>query len=543
VATICSGLAVAALAVVSVVGSASAAPDRALHGRVVIGKTGSGEGRVTSSPDGIDCGSRCEFSFISTDDPANYKPVVLTAKAEPGSAFEGFGTCGDTTCTIDPVIAGETYEVTAVFNRARPSQFPLSVSVAGSGRVTSAPAGISCPASCTGQFGADAAVALTATPTPGWSFAGWGEACSGTGGCTVTMNGPKAVTATFAPPDTVYALAVAVAGGTVTSDVPGIVCGDACVAGFGAGVDVTLTPSGPVAWGGACSGMGACVVPMARARAVTASIGGAALGLSPVAVTVTGPGTVVSTPAGISCGTQCGARFPRSSLLTLAATPAVGDVFAGWSGSCTGVSRICRTTLVGATATVATFVKAGTRYPVAVTKVGRGAVKSRPGGIACGVDCEGRFTAGGTIALAARPERGWVFVRWSGACKGRKTPCALEMNGPKAVSAVFGRVADPTPPRVTALPSAGRHGTIARLRYRVREASGHSTETARVLENGKLLATVKGHTHAVDRDVLFYFLPWRVTAAAGATGLRFCVTSTDPAGNRSKPSCAALRVT
>ena len=90
------------------------------------------------------------------------------------------------------------------------------------------------------------------------------------------MNAPRALTATFAPPDTVYALAVAVAGGTVMSDVPGIVCADACVGDYGAGVAVTLTPSAvPVVWGGACSGSGACVVPMTRARAVTAAIGGA----------------------------------------------------------------------------------------------------------------------------------------------------------------------------------------------------------------------------------------------------------------------------
>ena len=130
------------------------------------------------------------------------------------------------------------------------------------------------------------------------------------------MNGPKSVTATFAPPNTIYALAVATAGGTVTSDVPGIDCGTSCVGGYGAGVPVTLTPSGsPVAWGGACSGSGACVVPMTRARAVTASIGGAVLGQSPVAVSVTGQGTVVSTPAGIQCGTACGGSFARGSTL------------------------------------------------------------------------------------------------------------------------------------------------------------------------------------------------------------------------------------
>ena len=339
-------LVVAVIAVSLVGGSASAGPERALHGRVTVGKDGTGEGRVTSTPDGIDCGSRCTFSFISTDDPARYQPVVLTAKAEPGSAFDGWGgSCGgNETCEIDPVRPGEMYEITATFNRVRPSQFPLTVSFTGSGRVTSAPAGIACPAACSGQFAADSTVTLTAIPTPGWSFAGFSGACSGTGPCAVSMNGPKSVTATFAPPNTIYALAVATAGGTVTSDVPGIDCGTSCVGGYGAGVPVTLTPSAsPVAWGGACSGSDACVVPMTRARAVTASIGGAVLGESPVAVSVTGQGTVVSTPAGIQCGTACGGSFARGSPLALTAAPAPGEVFAGWDGSCRGVTPTCRT--------------------------------------------------------------------------------------------------------------------------------------------------------------------------------------------------------
>ncbi len=358
------------------------------------------------------------------------------------------------------------------------------------------------------------------------------------------MNGPKSVTATFAPPNTIYALAVATAGGTVTSDVPGIDCGTSCVGGYGAGVPVTLTPSAsPVAWGGACSGSGACVVPMTRARAVTASIGGAVLGESPVAVSVTGQGTVVSTPAGIQCGTACGGSFARGSPLALTAAPAPGEVFAGWDGSCRGVTPTCRTSLKGPTAVVATFVKTGTQYPVAVTKAGRGTVKSTPGGIACGADCEGRFGAGTDAVLAATPDEGWAFVRWSGACKGKKTPCRLDMTGPKSVSATFGRVADPIAPRVAALTSTAERGGVAHLRYRVTEASGRSKEVARILRGRRAIATVRGKEHAVDPDVLFYFLPWRVSPKLPDQALRFCITSTDQAGNRSKPSCALLHIT
>jgi hypothetical protein len=529
----------AALGLLVLTTSASAVPELALHGKVVVSKDGNGEGRVTSNPDGIDCGSQCSYSFISNDDPKNYKPVTLKATASPGSAFDGWNLCGGDTCTIDPIEPGRTYEVNATFVRARPSQFPLAVTVSGSGKVTSQPGGIDCGATCTAQFATDSTVTLTATPTPGWSFSGWTGACSGTGTCPVKMGDPRTVAATFAPPDTVFAVAVAAGGGTVTSDVPGIVCGAACVASFGAGVPVTLTPSGPVTWGGACTGSGACVVPMTRARSVTAAIGGVQPAQRPLAVSVTGKGSIVST-VGISCGTACGVLVPTGSRTRLQAVPAEGWILAGWSGSCRGVAASCVVLARGASAVVASFVEAGTLFPVAVTKVGQGTVKSRPRGIDCGPTCSRSFPAGSTMTMEATPKEKWTFVRWSGACKGKKRVCTVPVDGAKSVSASFGRVADPTPPQVTALASKGERGASVQLRYRVVEASGKSRETATVYRGKQRLATITGRLHQVERDALFYFLPWRSTVRGK---LRFCVTSTDAAGNRSQASCAPLHIT
>ena len=208
-----------------------------------------------------------------------------------------------------------------------------------------------------------------------------------------------------------------------TSDVPGIDCGTSCVGGYGAGVPVTLTPSAsPVAWGGACSGSDACVVPMTRARAVTASIGGAVLGESPVAVSVTGQGTVVSTPAGIQCGTACGGSFARGSPLALTAAPAPGEVFAGWDGSCRGVTPTCRTSLKGPTAVVATFVKTGTQYPVAVTKAGRGTVKSTPAGSPAARTARGGSGPARTPFSPRRLTRAGLSFAGAGRARGRRRP-------------------------------------------------------------------------------------------------------------------------
>jgi hypothetical protein len=88
----------------------------------------------------------------------------------------------------------------------------LTVTTAGDGdgRVTSEPAGIDCStqgtAGCSHAFDEGEEVTLTAEAEPGSTFAGWqGSACSGTGACVVTIDGPHDVTATFTsdtpPPD------------------------------------------------------------------------------------------------------------------------------------------------------------------------------------------------------------------------------------------------------------------------------------------------------------------------------------------------------
>ena len=74
----------------------------------------------------------------------------------------------------------------------------------GSGTVSSAPDGITCPGDCTEAYAPGTSVTLTADPDLGSEFAGWsGGGCGDTDlTCTVTMGGPRSVTATvnLAPP-------------------------------------------------------------------------------------------------------------------------------------------------------------------------------------------------------------------------------------------------------------------------------------------------------------------------------------------------------
>ena len=153
------------------------------------------------------------------------------------------------------------------------------------------------------------------------------------------------------------ALTVAKTGsGTVASTPAGIDCGTTCSAAFAAGTAVTLaaTPAAGFAfggWSGACGGIGACVVPMNNAASVNAAFVQATIALT---VTTTGAGTVSSAPAGISCGTTCGALFAPGTAVTLTASPGAGMVFLGWSGTCSGVAP-CTLAITGATSVGAAF--------------------------------------------------------------------------------------------------------------------------------------------------------------------------------------------
>ncbi len=242
---------------------------------LTVAKNGTGSGTVTSSPAGINCGSDCSEVYSENT------VVNLTASAAAGSTFAGWsGDCSGTgTCTVT---MGGTKNVTATFDQVPTTQFQLTVTKngAGTGTVTSNPAGINCGSDCSELYDENTSVTLTATPGAGSTFAGWSGGCSGTGSCTVTMNAAKQVTATFNTTTTTqYTLAVTKAGsggGTVTSSPAGIDCGNDCSEAYAENTSVTLSASAAAGstfagWSGDCSGTGSCTVTMNRARSVTAT--------------------------------------------------------------------------------------------------------------------------------------------------------------------------------------------------------------------------------------------------------------------------------
>ena len=244
----------------------------------------------------------------------------------------------------------------------------LTVSVTGSGTVTSNPAGVSCPSTCSHIFTGGSQVTLTPTPAGGWAFSSWSGACSGSGGCTVAMNAAESVTATFVQD---VALSVNVTGsGSLTSSPVGINCPSTCSANFAPPTQVTLTATpangwGFSGWGGACSGVGNCVVTMSAAQSVTATFAQTQYTLN---VSVAGNGTLTSSPVGISCPSVCTMNYASSTPVTLTATPTGGATFNGWGGACTG-NGSCLVTMNSIESVTAIFSSSGGGGPSVQTFV------------------------------------------------------------------------------------------------------------------------------------------------------------------------------
>ncbi|MBV9180910.1 MAG: hypothetical protein JO356_06325, partial [Acidobacteria bacterium] len=146
-----------------------------------------GSGTVSSSPPGISCPSTCVASFNQGTS------VTLTTAAGSGYNFAGFGgACNGASCQL---VLGSTQSISANFTAASAQ---VTVAITGNGTVTSTPAGINCPSTCTASFAGGTNVSLSATPGSGYSFSAFTGACSGSSCQLALSNGQSAsVGATF----------------------------------------------------------------------------------------------------------------------------------------------------------------------------------------------------------------------------------------------------------------------------------------------------------------------------------------------------------
>jgi hypothetical protein len=162
--------------------------------------------------------SAVQLTLAWTDNSTNETGFAIERGTVTTGPFAEIGESGPgaTSFTDLSVVAATTYCYrTRAFNAAAYSgytnvacaavsqTFGLAVVKigAGTGTVTSAPAGIACGASCSASYPSGTAVTLSAAAATGSTFTGWsGGGCSGAGTCTVTLTAGTTVSATFTGP-------------------------------------------------------------------------------------------------------------------------------------------------------------------------------------------------------------------------------------------------------------------------------------------------------------------------------------------------------
>ncbi|WP_201773084.1 beta strand repeat-containing protein [Gemmatirosa kalamazoonensis] len=285
--------------------------------------------------------------------------------------------------------------VTATFSQVAQT-FALTVATAGTGTgsVTSSPAGITCPGTCTNSYASGTAVTLTAAPAAGSAFAGWSGACTNaTGTCVVTLNAAQNVTATFnAAPAASFTLALAPAAVSVQAGATATAAstvtltrtnftGVIVVAASGAPQGLTVTPN-PISVSGTSATLDVAVAATVAPGSYPVSITGTGVGVTQQTATLTVNVTAAPAasfalalaPAAVSV--QAGATAAAASTVTLTRTNFTGAVALTTSGAPQGLTVTPNpASVTGTTATLdvaaAATVAPGT-YNVTVTGAGTG---------------------------------------------------------------------------------------------------------------------------------------------------------------------------
>jgi N-acetylneuraminic acid mutarotase len=228
-------------------------------------------------------------------------------------------------------------------------------------------------------------------------------------------------------------------------------------------------------------------------------------------VTLTGTGTVTSSPSGIICGATCTGTFASGTPITLTATPGTGFVLGYWSGACEGTT--CGFTITRDTTVRAAFVPASTRkVPLAVSRVktngGDGTITSKDEVIACGTACRNTYYKNAMVTLTAAPGAGSVFTGWRPASLGcTGSTCTFTMTGARTVQGVF-----VGPQRLTV------------VKQKVRKGNGTVTSNPAGIDCG-LTCTRTSSAYSLHQPVILTAAPgagsvftgWR-PASLGCTG-------------------------
>jgi hypothetical protein len=159
-------------------------------------------------------------------------------------------------------------------------------------------------------------------------------------------------------------------------------------------------------------------------------------GQAPLALTVSGTGTVTADVPGLQCSASCSTTWNSGQALNLNATPAAGMRLVRWGGACGG-SAGCSVTVTAGAQVSALFAPATFRLSVSIA--GKGTVRSSSGRISCPPGCSASFASFSPVRLTAKPAKGWKLRSWGAACRGARTTCTVPMSAATSARAAFVR--------------------------------------------------------------------------------------------------------
>jgi hypothetical protein len=192
---------------------------------------------------------------------------------------------------------------------------------------------------------------------------------------------------------------------------------------------------------------------------VSAQMTAANVTVPSISVAKVGNGSVRSSDRLISCGGACTSAYNSGDVVTLAASPAAGAIFTGWSGACSGNAPTCTVTVTNHLSVSATFATAPapaptsapilTPVPTPTATLSTATVKLSVGisnkgrvtggGVDCpNGSCSSKVAAGSQVTLTATPTAA-PFINWGGACTGTQPTCTFTLTKDAQVQATFGK--------------------------------------------------------------------------------------------------------
>jgi len=328
--------------------------------------TGLGTGNVTGTSPGseftaIDCGNGPTTCAETYNQGAT---ITLTATAPEHNRFVAWTGCQTESGPECTVTMSAAKQVKADFINL----YLLTVVPTGPGSISAASGAIAnCPSFggvCSGEYDETSTLILTASPFPHHHAAWEAGDCKSESGpaneeCEVEIGtAPAEVKATFPPNLQTLTLTPTGPGSVTANSGPLRNCSEAggtCAGKYIETATLTLFatpgPGQAVTWEGctAVSSPDTCEVQIGASETAVKA------GFAPIthALTVNKAG---SGQGSITCnGGPCAGRYPEGTALTIAAIPAAGSTFAGWSGGgCSGTGT-CHLTLEADAALTATF--------------------------------------------------------------------------------------------------------------------------------------------------------------------------------------------